>query len=156
LVRNQIIANEVIVVLFSKILVAYDGSNLSRKALDKAVKLVQDESNASKAPILEVIHVYSFPNLVGSEYVIDSRVAYLDYAQTVIEEAKELIPSTLQAKFIILQGQPAFSILNYVEENNIDLIIMGSRGLGTIREFFLGSVSHNIVQNAKIPVLVVK
>jgi nucleotide-binding universal stress UspA family protein len=33
---------------------------------------------------------------------------------------------------------------------------MGSRGLGAIREFFLGSVSHNVVQNSKVPVLVVK
>jgi nucleotide-binding universal stress UspA family protein len=142
--------------LFSKILVAYDGSNLSKKALDKAVKLVQEESDVSNAPRLEVVHVYSYPIVAGNDYVVANQATYLDYAESVIEEAKEMIPSTLQVKFVILQGQPAYSVLHYVEENNIDLIVMGSRGLGTIREFFLGSVSHNIVQNAKVPVLIVK
>ncbi|WP_256711219.1 universal stress protein [Paenibacillus sp. FSL H7-0331] len=39
---------------------------------------------------------------------------------------------------------------------NADLIVIGSRGLNAISEFILGSVSHNVVQHAKIPVLVVK
>lgn len=47
-------------------------------------------------------------------------------------------------------------ILKYAKENAIDIIVIGSRGLGGIREFVLGSVSHNVVQSARIPVLVVK
>ncbi|ETO04811.1 UspA domain-containing protein [Reticulomyxa filosa] len=38
----------------------------------------------------------------------------------------------------------------------VDLIIMGSRGLGKVKEFFVGSVSKNVVENAHCPVLVVK
>ncbi|MNI12816.1 Stress response protein NhaX [compost metagenome] len=56
----------------------------------------------------------------------------------------------------MLQGSPAEVILSYTKKHDNDVIIIGSRGLGTIREFVLGSVSHNVVQNAKIPVLVIK
>ncbi|MOA44126.1 Stress response protein NhaX [compost metagenome] len=56
----------------------------------------------------------------------------------------------------MLQGSPADVILKYAKSHDNDVIVIGSRGLGTIREFVLGSVSHNVVQNAKIPVLVIK
>ncbi|MMZ71849.1 Stress response protein NhaX [compost metagenome] len=56
----------------------------------------------------------------------------------------------------MFQGSPAEVILSYVKKHDNDVIVIGSRGLGTIREFVLGSVSHNVVQNAKIPVLVIK
>ncbi len=47
-------------------------------------------------------------------------------------------------------------ILDFAVKNDNDVIVIGSRGLGGIREFVLGSVSHNVVQHARIPVLVVK
>ncbi|MGV2947877.1 universal stress protein, partial [Acinetobacter sp. AGC35] len=56
----------------------------------------------------------------------------------------------------LLQGSPAEVILKYAKQQEVDVIIIGSRGLGGIREFVLGSVSHNVVQSARIPVLVVK
>jgi nucleotide-binding universal stress UspA family protein len=56
----------------------------------------------------------------------------------------------------MMQGAPAEVILDYTKKNHNDLIVIGSRGLGGIREFVLGSVSHNVVQHARIPVLVVK
>jgi nucleotide-binding universal stress UspA family protein len=148
----------VIIVLFTKILVAYDGSNLSKKALEKAVSLAQDESNVSHAPLLEIIHVYHYPSVAGTPYFVDTSASpyIIEQAKTVIEEAKTFVPVTLTVKYVLLQGPPAATILNYAEEKHHDLIVTGSRGLGTIREFFLGSVSHHIVQNAKVPVLIVK
>jgi nucleotide-binding universal stress UspA family protein len=148
----------VITVLFTKILVAYDGSNLSKKALEKAVSLVQEQSNVSHAPILEIIHVYHYPSVTSTPYFVDTSASpyIIEQAKTVIEEAKGFVPSPLPAKYVLLQGPPAATILRYSEEKQHDLIVTGSRGLGAIREFFLGSVSHYIVQNAKVPVLIVK
>ncbi|WP_079914594.1 universal stress protein [Paenibacillus sp. 32352] len=139
--------------LFNKILVAYDGSNLSKKALAKAIEIVQQEAaQDAKAPELHVIHgVQDVSYAMGTTITIDPKIS-----EGVLQEARDLVPSSIDASYIIQNGSPANSILDYAHDNGIDLIIMGSRGLGAIREFFLGSVSHNVVQNSKVPVLIVK
>ena len=47
-------------------------------------------------------------------------------------------------------------ILDFAETNDIDLIVMGSRGLGVVKGVLLGSVSQYVVEQSKCPVLVVK
>lgn len=55
-----------------------------------------------------------------------------------------------------MEGDPAQAILDYVDKNSISLIVMGSRGLSTVKRVFLGSVSSRVVQEARVPVLIVK
>lgn len=82
---------------------------------------------------------------------------YYDLAVQTTDEVKSLLEAEgLNATVELLQGSPAEIILNYAKEQGADVIVIGSRGLGGIREFVLGSVSHNVVQSARIPVLVVK
>ena len=76
--------------------------------------------------------------------------------QTVAEVKKRLDGEGVAYNAEMIQGGPAEVILEYAKEKGNDLIVIGSRGLGGIREFVLGSVSHNVVQHATIPVLVVK
>jgi nucleotide-binding universal stress UspA family protein len=149
----------VVTLIFSKVLVAYDGSNLSKKALDKAIAIVKEKYDYLVAPQLIVMHViqapsYSYAASAAPYYF--SNVSHMETDTKVLDEVKFKIPSTLNVIYVTSRGQPAHSILEYAHENNCDLIVMGSRGLGAIREFFLGSVSHNVVQNSKVPVLVVK
>ena len=56
----------------------------------------------------------------------------------------------------LLDGDPADEILRYADRNGIDLIAVGSRGLGALKSLFLGSVSRKLVEDAKCPCLVVK
>ena len=56
----------------------------------------------------------------------------------------------------LLNGETADEILRYADENGVDLITVGSRGLGGLKSLFLGSVSHKLVEQAKCPCLVVK
>jgi nucleotide-binding universal stress UspA family protein len=56
----------------------------------------------------------------------------------------------------LLDGDPADEILRYADRNGIDLIAVGSRGLGGLKGLFLGSVSHKLIEDAKCPCLVVK
>lgn len=82
---------------------------------------------------------------------------YYDLAVQTTDEVKSRLEAEgLNATVELLQGSPAEIILNYAKEQDADVIVIGSRGLGGIREFVLGSVSHNVVQSARIPVLVVK
>lgn len=142
---------------FSKILVAYDGSKASKKALDKAKKLAEENPEAS----LDVLHVMQFPTLLVGEAMINAPVnmkkEYYDMSDAIIDEAQAALADLANPhQVVIREGQPAKSVLDYADENGSDLIVIGSRGLGGIREFVLGSVSHNVVQHARIPVLIVK
>ena len=56
----------------------------------------------------------------------------------------------------LLDGDPADEILRYADRNGIDLIAVGSRGLGGLKGLFLGSVSHKLIEDGKCPCLVAK
>ena len=61
----------------------------------------------------------------------------------------------LEAESVILKGNPAEKILDFADEHDIDLIVVGSLGKSGIERFALGSVSEKVVRHAKVPVLVV-
>ncbi|MNP43405.1 Stress response protein NhaX [compost metagenome] len=143
--------------LFSNILVAYDGSKASKKALDHAIALGQATPSAK----LTVIHVFGFPRAYfGEAYAsIPATVTkeYFDLSEQTVQEAKDRLDAAgVTGTVKMIQGSPAEVVLDYAKVNETDVIVIGSRGLGGIREFVLGSVSHNVVQHARVPVLVVK
>ncbi|MDQ0091481.1 nucleotide-binding universal stress UspA family protein [Paenibacillus anaericanus] len=143
--------------LFTNILAAYDGSKAGTKALDKAIELVKLTPGAK----LTVVHVYDFPRF----YIADGFAPvptsinqdFYELAERTAEDARIRLEEVgVSADVELAQGAPAEVILDYAKKHDNDLIIIGSRGLGGIREFVLGSVSHNVVQHARIPVLVIK
>lgn len=143
--------------LFTNILLAYDGSKAANKALGRAVELTKANPDAT----LHVVHAYDFPRFFVGEGLAPIPASLnkdvYDIAVQTTEEIKERIEhSGVNGQVNMIQGAPAEVILEYAKQNDIDLIVIGSRGLGGIREFVLGSVSHNVVQHAAIPVLVVK
>ena len=143
--------------LFSKILLAYDGSKASNQALERAIELAKVTPGSS----LHVVHAFEFPRFFIGEALAPLPASvnkdYYDLAvQTTDEVRGRLEAEGLNATVELLQGSPAEVILEYAKQNGADVIVIGSRGLGGIREFVLGSVSHNVVQSARIPVLVVK
>lgn len=143
--------------MFGKILLAYDGSETARHALEQAMemKILLPDS------ILEIVHVAQFNNIVVGDAFITSSAEMQeelhDAAEAVLDEARQRISYMGLATTTLLEGgAPAQMILEYADTQLFDLIIVGSRGLGTFKELLLGSVSYEIVQHAKIPVLVVK
>ncbi len=56
----------------------------------------------------------------------------------------------------IIWGNPTCEIHEMAKSKKFDLIVIGARGMGSVKEFFLGSVSNAIVHKSKIPVMVVK
>lgn len=141
---------------YKKILVAYDGSTAAEDALAQAIMLAQDNESTQ----LEVIHVYDTPNYVIGVNVFTPPAGHeqevIAYSQAVIDKAKLLLKDTPHNTVTLHHGNPAKIILEQAEATQCDLIVMGSKGISGIREFMIGSVSHNIVLHAKVPVLVVK
>lgn len=140
--------------LYSKILVAYDGSDLAKKALEKAIEIAQGD----RSIVVEAVHVVTIPSL--SHTVLANLEAV---EKAIYEEGEEIIAQAELAlskipnssKVYLLDGSPAYRILNHAKEHNCDLIVMGNRGLTGFKEF-MGSVSHTVVQHSRASVLVVK
>ncbi len=140
--------------MVSKILVAVDGSECARRAFDSALKLGKDLG--AKVIVMTVVQP---PSMITMQKDLQGTIEML-----LEKEAKILLANygTIAEKrgvdfeTILAIGYPSRVILNTAESKGADLIVVGSRGLGGLKELFLGSVSHAVVQNADIPVLVVK
>lgn len=142
--------------IYHHIIAAYDGSDVSEKALKQAVQLVENKPGSR----LTVAHVSYSPvySVAGFGWVAPEgwQKNLLEYEEAIVQRANTRIASLPYAETVVLKGNPALAILDYAEQRNCDLIVMGSRGLGAVKEWMLGSVSHHVVQQSRIPVLVVK
>ena len=132
----------------SKILVAYDGSAPSGKAIDLARSIAAQDENVE----LLFVHVFKLYGMgTGAETVL------LDEANRVLGDLRQIaeeVPNKARAQ--MLKGSsPADLILKCAQDENCDLIIMGSRGQGGVKGY-LGSVSYAVVQGSPIAVLVAK
>ena len=139
--------------MYSTILLAIDGSKNSLRATAEAAKLASLQENAV---IITVVHVL---DISQSKYdVLHAQ------GKTDLELARRkkfaLIEEYLQSnniayKLLFLHGEPGPTIVVYANQNSFDLLV-GSRGLNSLQEMVLGSVSHKVIKRAKCPVLVVK
>jgi nucleotide-binding universal stress UspA family protein len=144
-----------------KILVAVDGSNNSKKAVEKSAEI-------SKCHDSEVVllHVQQFPGLLVSEPETDElRKSIESYGlkdkleskgKTILSEAESILKekSVDKVKTIMEWGHTAEEILRAAEEEKAELIVIGSRGAR--RGILLGSVSKEVVERAEISVMVAR
>ena len=144
---------------FKKILVPTDGSGNSLRAVAHAGYLA--ELSGASVSILNVVNLFSkiaaFGDVNSGIYIPEKVVDDIREAgQAVVNEALKQMPNRVAAKGFVEVGVPTEVIVAFCAENSYDLIVMGSRGLGVIREILLGSVSSYVLYYAKCPVLVVK
>jgi nucleotide-binding universal stress UspA family protein len=139
--------------LYSNILVPYDGSELALKALDKSIGFAKLDPTV-KITVLHVVTIQSMT--VHTSLYIHLKIAKLENANETVKPVKvKLAKIPNPSEVLIREGSPSYVILQQAKETNCDLIIMGSRGLSGIKEF-LGSISHSITQQSSIPVLLMK
>jgi nucleotide-binding universal stress UspA family protein len=148
-----------------KILICTDGSESSQKALKEAAVIAQ----GCKVVETAVIHVHN-PSLDSAFPVYESITAeqMKNFQKMMDEQKKErekilskasnfLESKNIKNRTILKEGHPSNTIVNVAKEEGFDMIVMGSRGLGGLKKFFLGSVSNAVVQEAEnCSVLVVK
>lgn len=144
--------------MFSRILVAVDGSPFAERALKSAVDLAKKYS--AKVIIVHVI-LRRFYAVTPSEAGVLATTVFVREMET---EGKEIINKAeayakaerADYECRLLQGVPAEEILKTARSENVDLIVIGSRGLTEVRAFLLGSVSDKVSHHAKCPTLLVK
>jgi nucleotide-binding universal stress UspA family protein len=140
------------------ILIPVDGSSQA----EEAVRSVQALSLPERVLLL---HTISIPQLaypgtgmsVGHDFSEAAEQALRREGSRILEKAASLLPAECgQVSQHLEIGTPASIILSMVQQHSVDLIIMGSRGLGAVQEHVLGSVSHRVATHAPCHVLLIK
>ena len=136
-------------------LVPTDGSGGSEKALAYAIERARE-------PKAEVHVVHVVPPVTYDEleiYAEQSDIAKIRreaHQRILASAAEQLKTAGIPCAPHLLDGHPGETIAHFAESQNIDEIIMGSRGRGAIGSVFLGSVSSKVAQLASVPVTLVK
>ena len=139
----------------TRILIATDGSPSAEEAVDVGLELASDHDASviivHIAPALDIAPWAAFSMAAGMPHVVsaEDRVA-LDEAVATAEGRG--IPVTGE----VLQGVPADQIISAAEAHDVDLIVLGSRGHGTVARTVLGSVSMGVLHRTRRPVLIVR
>ena len=146
---------------YKKILVPYDGSYHAKKAVQQASDLAA-AGDGTKIYIASVCNMVSamsnFDQVSIAEGSLTTKLLEdrESQCQKDIAEAKSMIPKDIPVEELYEVGSPGPVLLNMAEDNGIDLVVMGSRGLGPLKGIFMGSVSSYMVSRSKCPVLIVK
>lgn len=138
--------------MFKNILVPLDGSKNSLRALSNAISLSQENG----AVITGIFVIQNNPSELSMIKNILRRSLKKQYL-IIMKKAKTLCKKNKVDFIDILEfGHAGNSIVSFAQKNKFDLIVIGTRGMGSVKEFFLGSTSTYVVHNSKVPVLVVK
>jgi nucleotide-binding universal stress UspA family protein len=139
--------------LFSKILVAVDGSEPAKRAFERSVYLAQ-RCNSK----LDIIHV-----VLDSAYGGDSAATFQLIEELkaggkkLLDECKnEAMINGIQVETLLKVGDHAQVLIETADKGDYELIMMGSRGLSPFKELLLGSVSFKVMHHARCPVMVVR
>jgi nucleotide-binding universal stress UspA family protein len=144
------------VVKISRILVAVDGSENADRAFEYAAYIAK-QCEVERLFIINVIEGYGRNINAWAKH--DSFVKDLEHnSKELLEKYKSKAYSQAFTTVEITgtAGNAGEEILRAAEREKIDTIVMGSRGRSTASELLLGSVSHNVLHNARCPVFIVR
>lgn len=138
--------------MFTKIVLATDGSEYSVRASKYAIELAK-----------------KFGGTIDIVYVIDDKRSNIDvlhdHERSVIEQKRKdrisvveklIDQSNITNDVHVLHGQAGPTLIDFINDNQSDCVVIGSRGLNKLQTFLLGSVSHKVAKGASCPVLIVK
>jgi nucleotide-binding universal stress UspA family protein len=131
-----------------KILVAYDGGEAGKRALATTIEL--EKGFGGTVDVVSVVPVH--PGRAPIDPWDDREV----HAHLLKEAQETLAGAGVRATYREPYGDPAGTIERLAEELGADMVVVGSRGLGSVERFFQGSVSEHVAANAKATVVVAR
>jgi nucleotide-binding universal stress UspA family protein len=139
--------------MFSKILVAYDGSPTSRSALKQAYELAEaedaDVTVVTVAPTVAPLAALAPVSVEGLRDELDQ------WARTKLAEAKDAAPADLTVRTIERTGHVGDEIVAEIQSGEYDLVVLGSRGHGRLTTEILGSVNNHVHYHSDVPTLTI-
>ena len=147
--------------MYTKALVCVDGSELAVKAAAAGAELAAKFD--AELHLLTVTKPYKVSpelkrfltaeSLMGEpKYVLD------EMTKNILSEAKKIAGDAgiEEVKTHVREGKPARTIVDFADNNDMDLIVLGCRGVGEVEAFLLGSVSHKVSTLAKCTCVIVR
>ncbi len=147
--------------MYKRILVGLDGSSHGLRTAEAAARLAA--TFGAELHLLTVTQPYEVSlevhgylqteNLLGEpSYVLDEET------QTIVAKAKAIAEQNKVRKVltVVREGKPAGVLVDYAKGNQMDLLVVGSRGVGELEAALLGSVSQKVSQLAECSVLIVR
>jgi nucleotide-binding universal stress UspA family protein len=146
-------------VQLKKIVFCTDFSENANGAFELAFDVAQ--KYGARLLLVHVVPPLVFPSPVMEEFI--SEQANYQFIEQVIQRSMEQIESTYVSRMgdygnyqiQVLSGHPASEILNFIEQEKVDLVVMGTHGFTGLAHFFLGSTAEKVVRRAGCSVLTV-
>lgn len=139
--------------MYKHILLAAEGSENAVRAAKEAIKIASNNEEA----LIDIVYVADYQK-VKSEilHTTSNEALHLERRRKIYNVEKLIIDANINYKVTILHGTPGPEIVKYANENAVDLVVIGSRGLNSLQEMVLGSVSHKVMKRVNCPALIVK
>jgi nucleotide-binding universal stress UspA family protein len=139
-----------------KIMIGFDGSKYSKKAVKYAI------NNFSRNSTIYLVYVEEMPAPLylsnPSLFIDDSVIKKIrEKTKKELKHQVDIIKKKrFKVKYEYLEGYPPNQIINEAKRKNADIIVVGSRGMGKWKSSVLGSVSQTLAVISKIPLLIIK
>jgi nucleotide-binding universal stress UspA family protein len=133
-----------------KMLVAYDGSDGAKRALDLTASLARHDDVVSVVSVAEGVPLFGYAGALPSPEQEEERQSQL------VDAARLLSEHHIASSLVRRTGDPATAILELARDENVDLIVMGTRGVSAVERWLIGSVSSKVLHHAHCSVLVAR
>jgi nucleotide-binding universal stress UspA family protein len=143
--------------IFRKVMVATDGSEISRRAVDTAIEIAKLSEAKLYAVHVIALGGYSIINSRGDEWKKAMRkqlISEINESTTYVENSGRA--ANIKVESLILEGSPAEELIDFAEKRDIDLIVMGTQGKTAIKRFLIGSITEKVVRYSNKKVLIVR
>lgn len=139
---------------YRNIVIATDGSENTRSAISYGIQIAK--LSGATVHALYVVDTASTISdwTAGKETIYN--IMRNDGEKAVSRVKKIGEAAGVEVKEVVLDGYPSNEIIDFAENNNIDLIVMGTLGKTGLEKFLIGSVAEKVVRDSKVPVMVVR
>ena len=139
--------------MYQYILLAADGSENAIRAAKEAIKLAK----LVEGSLIDIVFVADFEKAKRDVLYAASPESLEFERRRKVAPIEQLVKEAgISVKVTILKGAPGPEIVRYANETHADIVVIGSRGLNSLQEMVLGSVSHKVMKRVNCPALIVK
>ena len=139
--------------MYQHILLAADGSENSFRAAKEAVKIakINPETMVTIIFVIDMVKVKTEVLHASSNEGL-----YMERRQKIVPIEQLFKDEQIKCQVEMIHGSPGPEIIKYANTQNVDLVVIGSRGLNSLQEMVLGSVSHKVMKRVQCPAMIVK